>query len=215
MERRFRSDCKGFTLGEILIATVIMVAAIAMVMNFFVEHLKASFVSDNKNLLSDQIRTFTEELSINGKDATYFRIYNSFNTSDRNASNDALAAGNAGNFLLLVYQSDPSLTTSGVRPISKIVGYFLDASSSTSQGPIRKFSVSFNPASSAALETLIPAQSTSSSAHAIVPLAQGIAAQKLFYNILGQSIFVQGYFVNGTTTRPVTQTYNFTVTPRG
>jgi hypothetical protein len=50
----------------------------------------------------------------------------------------------------------------------------------------------------------------------VIELSKGLSNGKLFYNYYDRSIMVRGEIIHrGTATRRATNTYNFTVTPRG
>jgi len=67
------------------------------------------------------------------------------------------------------------------------------------------------------LEALLPpSDSTTISNHAIVvQLAQGLADQCLFHNFWGKSVMINGQIVHGNNNTSATDTYNFTISPRG
>lgn len=204
----------AFTLVEIVIAMTIVTIVSALVMDFFIESLKSTFISEQKNLINQDIRKITQELSDNAKSANYFRLYKSFNTEDRDHTSDALLEGNAGNFLLLVYQEETDPQNPSVRPIEKLVGYFLDSGVGDT-GPIKKFEVTFSPAATGNLESLIPSPEQIDSFEEMVHLSQGLANKHLFYNYWNKSIMVNGKIIHGNDAKRVTDTYNFTISPRG
>ena len=65
------------------------------------------------------------------------------------------------------------------------------------------------------IESLIPAISTVGTHETIVELSEGLADGKLFYNFRERSIMVNGQIYHGNDYKRVTDTYNFTISPRG
>ena len=49
----------------------------------------------------------------------------------------------------------------------------------------------------------------------MLELAKGLANERLFYNYRDHSIVVNGQILHGNAARSVTNTYNFTISPRG
>lgn len=201
---------KAFTLVEIMVAAVILLLMIGIVLNFFVEHLRAGFVSEQRNLVNIDMRRFTQEMVNNGRSASYFTMYNSFASADRDTSTDRLSSGNAGDLIVFVYQTAPNPSDPNVRPIEKIIGYYKD----TSTGTVKTFTKEFSPASSNSVESLIPAVSEAASFRDVAEDFEGLSNGRLFYNNKS-SIVVNGNVMQGHDVKPVTNTYTFTIKPRG
>jgi hypothetical protein len=148
-------------------------------------------------------------MSDNATYSNHFLVYPSF--ADRTAPvNDGLS----GDFLVLVYR-DPA----DQARIERLVGYYrapADALNPASEGPVRKFDLRFNPSSTQAVAALLPAVTTSTGHPEVVELSRGLSNGRLFYNFLDRSIMVKGEIIHrGSLERRATNTYNFTVSPRG
>jgi hypothetical protein len=159
--------------------------------------------------VNNDIRSFTSEMSDNATYSNHFLVYPSF--ADRTAPvNDGLS----GDFLVLVYR-DPA----DQARIERLVGYYrapADALNPASEGPVRKFDLRFNPSSTQAVAALLPAVTTSTGHPEVVELSRGLSNGRLFYNFLDRSIMVKGEIIHrGSLERRATNTYNFTVSPRG
>lgn len=211
MKFRKNSKKKGFTLVEIMIAATLLLIMIGVILNFFVEHLRAGFISEQRNLVNMDMRRITQEMVNEGRSASYFRLYNSFASGDRDASADQLGAGSNGDLLVFVYQEAPNPASSTVRPIEKIVGYYRDAAT----GTIKTFTRNYSPASASALESLIPAVSEVGTFRDIANDLEGLSGGKIFHNYKSSSIIVDANIIQGHDVKPVTNTYTFTITPRG
>jgi len=212
-----KSDRKsGMTLPEVLIAMIILLIITGVVLNFVVEGLKASYISEQRNLVNSDTRQFTRDIIDDASTANYFLIYNSFANGDRDAKADRVTDGVSGDFLLLVYLGDYDSSIPG-RPIEKIVGYFRDtvaSLTSNNTAPIRRFEVSYSPASSSAPEALIPDASNASTYDDLVDQAKGFIDGKFFYNYGDKSIMMNGSVVRGNNAERVKNAYNFVIAPR-
>jgi len=213
----------GLTLVEIMIAVVVLGMALMMALGFFTESVKATFVSEQKNLINQDIRRLTSELSRVGRQANYVVLYNSFRTQDRNNVSDRKLNGNSGDFLVFIFQDVPDISNPiyAPRAISRIVGYYRspeNPSDPESMGPVRKFDISIptpqNISNPPQLESLLPAESTQNSHNVVLALSQGLADNRLFYNLGNGTIMVNGKIVHGVEAKRVTDTYNFTISTR-
>jgi hypothetical protein len=166
------------------------------------------------------IRAFTSEMTDNATYANFFQIYPDFakrtvTDSATEVTTDAsVNDGLSGDFLLLVYR-DPGDDTK----TNRLVGYYRspkNGSDPDSEGPVRKFDITVSPSSSASIWTLIPDASTAGTWPEVIELSQGLADGKLFYNYYDRSVMVKGQiFHRGNLSKRATNTYNFTVSPRG
>ncbi|QYY36341.1 prepilin-type N-terminal cleavage/methylation domain-containing protein [Ruficoccus sp. ZRK36] len=137
--------------------------------------------------------------------------------------------GESGDFLMLITYGDdlaPYDTSEGTKypddvdyskPIIKLVGYYRVVENETEQtGPVRKFVI--YPTGSdryKSPETLIPPSTSAGDYPVVIQLSKGLANQRLFYNYRDSSIMVNGQIMHGTSAKRVTDTYNFTISPRG
>jgi len=103
--------------------------------------------------------------------------------------------------------------------ISRIICYFRSPDAS-GVGPVRKFDLPITPSSSLPIWQLIPGITDPTIYPVVVELSRDIANQQLFYNFQDRAIIVNGQIVQrGGALNSVhfnaTNTYNFTVSPRG
>lgn len=209
MNTRYRkmkaiSRKSGFTLVETIVSLAVFGIAIGGIMSFFIYGMNFASLGIGKLNTNRNIRKFTSEMSQNATFANDFVIYSGF--SDRSQLSD----GKSGDFLVLIYK-DPN----DFRNTSRIVGYYRNATSST-VGPVLKFERDYSPSTTTTLADLLPAISTIGGHAEVVELSKGLSSGRLFYNFLDRSIMIKGEFQNkGTSTRDATNTYNFTISPRG
>jgi len=203
-----RRDC-GFTLTELLVAMGVFGLCMVGVMGFFTQSLGIFSFDTGKLRVNRDIRAFTNEMTDNATYANYFEIYQSF--ADRSTPRND---GYSGDFLVLVYKDPADLTKT-----ERLVGYYrapADAEDPAGEGPVRKFDVTFTPSSAAPLADLLPAPESAADHDEVIALSRGLSDGRLFYNFYDRSIMIRGEIIHpGTTTRRATNTYNFTVTPRG
>ncbi len=223
--RRFR----GFTLTELLIGLTISTMVMAGILAVFIQALRIYYYEEKKLTINRHIRKFTSELSENATYANYALIFPDFYTRGNVATvtNPTTGAtttsgvsrqvddGQSGDMLVLAFV-DPD----DDKKIQRIVGYYRspeNPNDPTSRGPVRRFERTFSPSSALTAIELIPATSTLESWPQVIELSQGLSDGKLFHNFYGRSVMVKGEIVQGTGagSRIATNTYNFTVSPRG
>ena len=216
------SDKKAFTLVELLIAMSISAIVIGGLLSFNIQLIKGGLYSENKNKINRDVRKVTSDLGGAAKEANYFVIYSSFESADRDDPDDRLVSDQSGDFILFVHTA-PKYVSFGVHPVERLVGYYRSArkiEGLTNVGPVMKFDVTFSSpvditnSDAATLEDLIPSKS-SVKADEILELSKGTANGKLFYNFGNKSAMVNGQFYHGNNLTRITDTYNFTVSPRG
>jgi len=222
------SRARGFTLVEILVATTIMGLVAAGAISFGIQSLNIYHYDAGRLLVNKDIRSFTQEMTSNAVYSNYFRIYPNFtsrsSTDDDGVTSDlSVRDGESGDFLVLFF--DNTNTTTGVKTITRIIGYYrdpADPSDPASSGPVRKFDVTLNPAVDAAsttLASLLDTYAPTSGAHTnptVVQLAQGLSNGSLFYDFKDRSVMIKGQIIEtGNQMRRAVNTYNFTVSPRG
>lgn len=226
--RRRKSRQSAFTLVEILITLGICSLVVGGTLVFFIQSLNMYHYDSGKLLVNRDIRAFTSEMTDNATYANYFLIYPSF--SERTASvtvtdpetsstttttvDLAVNDGQSGDMLILVYR-DPDDDTKNAR----IVGYYRSSDSEDgggNTGPVRRFEINISPADSAHIHTHLPSVDSANTWPEVIELSRGLANGKLFYNFYDRSIMVKGQiFHRGSLTKRATNTYNFTVSPRG
>ena len=211
----------GFSLPEVTVALSIFSMVSGGLLSFHVQMIKGGLFSEQKNRINRDIRMVTNEFNEVAKEANYFVLYNSFANSDRDSEEDRLFSNRSGDFVVFVFTS-PTAATFGSQPVDRVVGYFRSAQNLgdvTNVGPVMKFDTTFSSpidignSSSTKLEDLFP--SPGGDFDEIVELSKGLANGKLFYNFEKKSIMVNGQIYHGLTGNRITDTYNFTISPRG
>lgn len=198
----------GFTLVEVMIVATLGLFVIAGILSFFIQFYQISFVNGSRNLINKDIRQFTAELTKEGRQSTYFKLFNSHVLADRNETSDQLSRDQAGD--LLVFASIDYASGE----ITSITGYFRDPDIN-GLGPVRKFVVNAPLHPDGTLVSNLPSEAEMRLGKEVVELSKGLADGKLFFNYLNQSIMVNGQIYHGSDAKRVTETYNFTISPRG
>ncbi len=221
-----RDARRAFTMPEVLVTLGISALVVLGALTFFIQGLNVFSFDVGKNRVNRDIRSFTSELADNATYANYFQIYPNFST--RTVTTTVSGASvttpanvedkQTGDMLVLVFK-DPAK----VDFVNRIVGYYRapsDPSDPRSEGPVRKFDLRISPSSSAAIHTLLPAASTFATNEEVIEMSKGLANGRLFYNVRGKSVMVNGQIIHRgglgkTRYERATNTYNFTVSPRG
>ncbi len=201
---RRKSLKRGYTLTEILVSTAVFGIIMAAVLTFLLSTKNFSSYNNGKLLINRDIRRFTSELSDYATYSSFFLIYDSY--TNRVEIND----DDSGDFLLLAFvdEENPSEYTA-------LVGYYRSATTTTA-GPVRKFAIKFDTPSAMDIEDLIPSIGSEGTHDEVIELSRGLSDGQLFYNFFGRSITVQGEILHqGSSQTQATNTYNFTVSPRG
>jgi len=206
----------GFTMVELMIASAISTMVSITMLSFYMVNYKIGFVSQERNEINADIRTLTSQLIRDGREANYFVLYDSIQAEDRNHPADRQLDGQAGDFLVFV-QHQESTSVGAPTLITNIVAYYrsLETSEANELAPVRRLELVINPGSAAPLEDLLPDQVSLIMGREVIELSRGLANGRLFYNFWGRSIMVNGQIHHGNEAKRVTETYNFTVSPRG
>ena len=205
----------GFTLVEIMIATSISGLITIALLGFYMTNYRIGFVNQERNRINANMRNLTSNLIQDGRQSNYFVLYESTNASDRDAANDRQLDGNAGDFLVFVYTTEDTATTLQSAEIERIVCYYRIASGADDLSPVRRFERNFDPPVDSTVEEVLPSISELSAADEVVELSRGLADGRLFFNFWGRSVMVNGQIYHGNDAKRVTETYNFTISPRG
>ncbi len=233
----------AFTLLEIIVSISIFGLAMVGALGFFIQALNMYHYDSGKLMVNRDIRTFTSEMTDNATYANYFLIFPTYTNLSRSSNvvlnpdavitdeegnvvssepfeyetaivDTSVNDGASGDCLVFVYQ-DPADNAK----VSRIVGYFrapIDPDDPTSEGPVRKFDLNISPSSSLPVWQLIPSITDPSAYGEVIELSRGLADGMLFYNFYDRSVIVKGEIIHrGSLTRRATNTYNFTVSPRG
>lgn len=222
---------RAFTLVEIMVATAIAGLAVIGTTRFFIMALNTYSYETGKLLVNRDIRTFTAEMTENATYANYFRIYPSYSNLTRTVSTlinafdpdqgyttaitgNSVNDGVSGDCLVLVYKD-----SANDRKIARLIIYFRspdNPSDANSTGPVRRIDLPITPSSLLPVDQLIPTISNPAIYPEVVQISRGLSNGKLFYNFYDRSIIVKGEIIHsGSQIRRATNTYNFTVSPRG
>jgi prepilin-type N-terminal cleavage/methylation domain-containing protein len=228
--------CRGYTLVEVIVASTILGLASIGIFSFFIQALNIYHHESGKLLVNRDIRNFTNEISSSATYANDFMIFPSYNNLTRDVGavanlismdgenpvysystpivDTSVNDGLAGDCLVLVFK-DPL----NDRNVSRLVGYFrapANAGDPNSEGPIRKFDIDISPSSSLPVWQLIPSITNPAAYDEVIELSKGLSNGRLFYNFYDRSIIVQGEIIHrGNLIKRATNTYNFTISPRG
>lgn len=226
---RARPSSRAFTLVETLVGVSIAGIVSVGLFAIFIQSLKIYDYDSKKIAINRHIRDFTSELSGTATFANYALIFPDFRTRTQTVTvtnpdtgvtttsgvSRQVEDGQSGDMLALVYV-DP---TDDAR-ISRIVGYYRapeDPGNPASRGPVRRFELNFNPSRTESAVNLLPATTTLDTWPEVIELSQGLSDGRLFHNFYGRSVMVNGEIIQqtGRGGRVASNTYNFTISPRG
>ena len=212
---------------ELMVGLGILGLTMTGVVAFTFQAMNVFAYDSGRLLVNHDIRKFTGDMVSDAVYANYFQIYPSF-TSRATPQAD----GTTGDFLLLV--STDVISSSGTTTVTRIVGYYRDATGST-PGPVRRVFHDWGGANDGVvlgattntavtppvytmadlLDTFAPT-SASASNNIVIQLAEGLASNNMFYNFKDHSVMIRSQIdEQGKMVRKAVNTYNFTVSPRG
>ncbi|MDX2109070.1 MAG: prepilin-type N-terminal cleavage/methylation domain-containing protein [Verrucomicrobiota bacterium] len=212
----------GFTLTEVLFTMAIFTVVGVGVGVFTIDTGRLMFVSTAKLEMAGDMRQITMQLSDIARESNEYHVYTSYSGGVTAGSRQT--EGGRGDCLVLIFQEPRNTTTglpdfAGATYIYKLVVYFRE-SGTGNLGPVKTFTIEY-PGTSAKLvgqagnsvEELVNAYS--GPYREIVQLAKGLANAKLFYLLNRECIMVKAEIYHGNKVKEVTNTYNFTISPRG
>ena len=215
---------RAFTLPELMIVTLVLSLLMAGLVGFINQSSKMMFTSDAKLRINADIRNITNEMTDNARDANHFTVYDSFYDDFRNPPQGVahesyrIRDGQSGDLLVLIfYGTDPNPADNVPPSIEKLVGYYRSIHDvASNSGPVRKFTRNVPVAEqSLKVEQIVPAIAQENTFTQVIELSRGLANGKLFYNFRDRSIMINGQIYHGNAAKRVTDTYNFTISPRG
>lgn len=195
---------RAFSLAEVMVTTVVAGLIMGATMSFLLSASNFTAYNEGKLMVNHDIRKFTSQLSDYATYSNHFVIYKSY--TDRTRMTD----GQSGDFLVLEFvdDDDPTLYTG-------LIGFYRSATDTT-EGPVKKFIIEYDEPQDELLEDLLPSTSSSNGHDEIIELSKGLSDGRLFHNFYGRSITVQGEILHhGSNLKRASNTYNFTVSPRG
>lgn len=226
---RRRLGRRGMTLVEVIVSTSIAALVGAAVMGMVLSLGKMNFDSAAKLSINKDVRSFTNELSFATRSARVSQIY---------AAADDLTAresGETGDVLVLVWAQPESVADATMGRAQeffyqKIIIFARTVEDDDANvGPVVRYERKYAlPSSSSGgtpasendlvdlVEAVIKNDDNLTDVREVIELTRGLADEKLFFRSrLGDSITVNGELYHGNDGRRVTNTYNFTVAPRG
>lgn len=208
----------GFTLAEVLFVMAILGFIFTGVLGVTLQSQKGLFVSMEKTKINKDMRQFTGEMAQMARNANHFIIYSDFSSDSRDEITDRVTQGGTGDLLVLVFQK-PHPTPSDTTKITRIIGYYR-AAQPGELGPVQRFDIEYaeadyKDATTTTIESLLPAAGTIGTHTEVVEMTDGLANGNLFLNFEDRSIMIKGQIYHGNEYKRLTDTYNFTVTPRG
>jgi len=229
--KRIREQ-NGFTLTEVIMVMTVMGFVLVGVGQMLLDTARTSFITSEKLDINADVRQFTLEMAENARAANHFFIYESFSLGSRNGPDDRIRDGGSGDLLVLVFQ-EPWPNLNSPEHYTRIVGYFRDADQGNpaSEGPVKRFEKRFHdpsltvlpawssgPYASAVthtIEDMISGLSFGGNYMTLVQLSRGLSDGQLFYNYLDRSIMIKAQIIHGNVAKRITDTYNYTISPRG
>lgn len=226
-----RTKKDGFTLAEVVVTLFVLGFVLIGIGQMMLDMTRTSFITAEKLDINADVREFTLEMAENARAANHFLVYRSFQAGDRDDPADRLRDGRSGDFLLLIYKQPwPSLNSPD--HVTQLVGYFREADPSNpdSEGPVKRFVMRFHEPggpgfpgskgpyvslSDTDVEELIGGLGYGGNYKTVVQLSRGLSDGQLFYNYKERSIIVKAEIIHGNEAKWITDTYNYTVSPRG
>jgi len=207
----------GFTLVEIMVSATVSALLTVAVFSFYLTNYKIGFVNQERNRINANMRNLTASLVQDGRQSNYFVLYQSTGLEQRDEPTDQRLDGQSGDFLVFVNTSEDTVTTLQSSRIERVVAYYRVEAEAVSDGlsPVRRFERNYSPPSSLSIEELLPTELVLADADEVIELSRGLADGRLFYNFWGRSVMVNGQIFHGNKAKRVTETYNFTISPRG
>ena len=219
---------KGYTLIEILIALLLFSFLLAGVFSFQIQTMLFGYSTEARNRINQDMRNLTQSLNDDARAANSFLIFAGTEEEFWESGDLALQAGQSGDLLLLIqYNRRAVPTAAGQSPIRHIVAYYRSIDNETlNTGPVFRAERTFDGLGSTdPLPVIIEGLFKDARSREMVEISRGLADGRLFHNFWNRSIMINAQLIHGIGTergsseggrfRRVTETYNFTVSPRG
>ena len=216
LKSRMMGSKEAFTLVEMMIAASVAGLVTMSTLGLFSTNYQIGFVNQERNRINADIRRFTGLLIRDGREANYFMIYKSIFDEFRDDVTDRQLDGDSGDLLVFV-QTESTENVTKPTLIKGIIAYYRasDADDPYGLAPVRRYEKTFDHASDQTLENVLPDLEEFLNGDEVIELSRGLADGRLFYNFWGRSVMINGQIHHGNEAKRVTETYNFTVSPRG
>lgn len=198
-----------------MVSTAVSVMLTVGLLGFYLTTYKIGFVNQERNRINANMRGLTTNLVQDGRQSNYFVLYNSTAEADRDQANDQRLDGNSGDMLVFVYTGEESANVLQSTRIERWVAYYRAGAGGEALSPVRRMERSYDPPSDLKIEALLPDEATLAQGDEVIELSRGLADGRLFYNFWGRSVMLNGQIYHGNAAKRVTETYNFTISPRG
>jgi len=223
---------QGFTIVEVMIAMAILFSVLAMSMGFLVESTWINHSSQAKNNINRELRGVVDRMALEAKQSNFFILYTSAANADRIDARDRMRPNESGDALLLVEKAAyAEMAAYGVdplydpRPIRRIILYYRMVTAEengAAVGPVMRWERDFssNPVVDAEqirnVEGLIPAfNQLVPESRQVVAFSEGLSDGRLFFNFQNRTAMINGKILHGNRAKWITDTYNFSISPRG
>ncbi len=213
---------QGFTLLELVFAVAIFSVLMFAFYQLTLASSRIVFDTEAKLRITRDVRSFTGELSRSGLSASIAYIYPNRDTNL--VPGARLPENGTGDFVLFVRTEpfDDTDPNSSIH-ITRLTAYIREVPPGADAGPVVRYEQTFpmdnnsrvGTGSTNTAESMAAAMLTSVTPREVLQLSRGLADERLFINYAGRSIVVNGEILHGNNNRRLTNTYNFTVTPRG
>ncbi len=219
---------KGYTLVEMLVTMSIFTIVMAGLMPFYIQSSETIFTADGKLDTNEDVRKITDFVVNEVRESNHFILYDSFSGSWNegvlvdfrlpvNHGAGRLHDGETGKFLLMVYYGvDPYPGDTTPAPIERLIGIYLSVAEGVTEGPVRVFDIDvpldsqYQP-----VESLIPASTVQNNHEILIDDMKALLDGDIFYNYKDRAILMNGQIIHGNDFKQITDTYNFTIAPRG
>lgn len=223
-----KGNRSGFTMAEVIVVLAVTGIVLVGIAKLLLDTATTSFITAEKLDINADVREFTLQMAENARAANHFYIYPSFKADDRDNKDDRLRDGSSGDFLLLIFK-EPWPNLNSPEHYTRIVGYFRKADGNN-EGPVMRFEKFYHDPTGSAppgssgkyvsaddtdVEDLLNDLTFNGDYKKIVQLSRGLSDGQLFYNYLDRSILVKAEIIHGNVAKRITDTYNYTVSPRG
>ncbi|MCC5807963.1 MAG: prepilin-type N-terminal cleavage/methylation domain-containing protein [Opitutales bacterium] len=218
----------GFTLVELMFAIALSALVLTAFHQLVLGTGRSLFDSTNKLLIAKDVRAFTNEISRSGRSARDFRIYTSLDDLTEQQS------GYSGDVLALVWAEPESIEEAVPGQaqrffITHIIIYARAPDPGQTEGPVWRYERTYELPNTAqgiagtdskkhpgGVRALVEDILASGERRRVLQLSRGLVDERLFfYSRLGESVVVNGEIYHGNDHRRMTNTYNFTISPRG
>ena len=215
----------GFTIVEMIVAMSILLLVLGGALPIYVQSSKSILTADSKLDVNRDVRSVTDSLIENAREADAFVLYDSYKgawidgdfVNFRNSAYEGMGRlrdGETGRFLVLIYyEDDPYPDDRNAPPIGKLIGIYHDADESDSKGALRMF-IDTTIDDSKTMEENIQPANLMGSHDIIIDSMTGLMSGDVFYNFGGLSVMLNGKISHANGAMSETNTYNFTITPR-